>query len=298
MGSVEISEPSRWAPLRSEPSRWAPLRIEPSRWAPKGNSAPSSRAPLRNGASSPSARFSSKLIGLPLRSLHWLITRSMSFPRSGSSAVGGGDGGGDRVSGEGGGGAHTFDKTHHMKVMMRSPARGGSTRCGHSISMITAPSEAAPPISRRAALPHVPSAPSLQSPREAVMDSVSEIFLMTLRGLFAHSKNRSMCQAATEAWWHTSQIHTSPRLGGFFQMQRVNTERVKHNVQTLGGGSSQEKITRTGHRGTQTNKPRHNSFGPFGHTTFGSGGEGADLSKPRRLQWRHAPPSPCASSVA
>ena len=40
---------------------------------------------------------------------------------------------------------------------------------------------------------------------------------------------------------------------------------------------TQEKFTRTGHRGTQTNKPRHNSFGPFGHTTFGSGGEGADL---------------------
>ena len=28
-----------------------------------------------------------------------------------------------------------------------------------------------------------------------------------------------------------------------------------------------QKFTRTGHRGTQTNKPRHNSFGPFGHTT-------------------------------
>ena len=45
---------------------------------------------------------------------------------------------------------------------------------------------------------------------------------------------------------------------------------------------SQKKITRTGHRGTQTNKPRHNSFGPFGHTTFGSGGGGADLSPAAR----------------
>ena len=50
---------------------------------------------------------------------------------------------------------------------------------------------------------------------------------------------------------------------------------------------SQETFTRTGHRGTQTNKPRHNSFGPFGHTTFGSGGEGADLSP---AACRHASP--------
>ena len=35
-----------------------------------------------------------------------------------------------------------------------------------------------------------------------------------------------------------------------------------------GSVRSQEKFTRTGHRGTQTNKPRHNSFGPFGLTTF------------------------------
>ena len=49
-----------------------------------------------------------------------------------------------------------------------------------------------------------------------------------------------------------------------------------------GGRTSQEKITRTGHRGTQTSKPRHNSLGPFGHTTFGSGGEGADLSPAAR----------------
>ena len=40
-----------------------------------------------------------------------------------------------------------------------------------------------------------------------------------------------------------------------------------------------QPFTRTGHRRhTDNDKPGHNSFGPFGLTTFGSGGEGADLS--------------------
>ena len=45
---------------------------------------------------------------------------------------------------------------------------------------------------------------------------------------------------------------------------------------------SQEKITHTGHRTHVPTNRRHNSLGPFGLTTIGSDGDGADLSPAAR----------------
>ena len=91
----------------------------------------------------------------------------------------------------------------------------------------------------------------------------------THRGLLNENHSSVMCNNTVTTSLFTVIIHTygacRQTCPDSFFLIRIHTRNSEP--------SSQEKFTRTSHRGTQTNKPRHNSLGPFGHTTFRRAGE-------------------------